>query len=97
MSDKFDFSDENIYHTSKLLGSNVNKMTPAYFSKLCGTTGFLIFLVKDMLEYAGVLIDRKVNNLRIFKNLRYEEYKEKIYIDKISDFIEILNENSKIK
>lgn len=90
LSNKFDLSDENIYAVSRLLGSEVSKMTPAYFSKLCGTTGFLIFMIKDLLEHCGILIDRKVNNLRILKNLQYEEYKDKIYMDKINDFLEIL-------
>jgi len=94
MTDKLNFTDENIFLVSKLLGSNVSKMTPAYFSKLCGTSGFLIFLVKDMLEYAGVLLDRKVNNLRIYKNMQYEEYKEKINMDKINDFLEIVHDKA---
>ena len=69
-------------------------MTPSYFSKLCGTTGFLIFLIKDMLEYASVLVDKKVNNLRILKNMQYEEYKEKIYSDKLGDFLEVVNDKA---
>ena len=93
-SNLFSFDDDTIYRAAKLLGHNVNKMTPAYFSKLCGTTGFLIFLVKDMLEYAGVLVDRKVNNLRIYKNMQYEEYKEKIYSDKLGDFLEVVNDKA---
>ncbi len=92
MADKFDFSDENIYNICKMLGNNATKMTPAYFSKLCGTTGFLIFLIKDMLEYSGILIERKVNNLRIYKNLQFEEYKEKINSDKIGDFLEVIRD-----
>jgi len=79
----FDFSDENIYCIAQLVGNNVSKMTPGYYSKLCGTTGFLIFLIKDALEHAGIIIDKKTNNSRIYKNLLYSQSKE---TDKMTKF-----------
>jgi hypothetical protein len=66
-----DFSTENIYKVSKLVGSNTSKMTPNYFSKMCGTTGLFIFLIKDALEYSGILIDKKTPVSRLNKNYMY--------------------------
>ena len=47
-----------------------NKLTPVYYSKLCPTTGLFVFLVKEALEYIGVLQD-KTQPGRIYKNLKY--------------------------
>lgn len=47
-------------------------MSPAYFSKICGTTGLIIFLIKDALEYAGIIIQEKKNiPARLHSNLIY--------------------------
>ena len=67
-------------------------MNPTYYSKLNATTGFIAFVFRDLLDHAGLLADKKINNLRIYKNLLYEEYKEKIYSDKVNDFLEILKD-----
>lgn len=66
-----DFSNENIYKVSRLLGNNAHKITPAYFSKICGTTGLIIFLIKDALEYAGILQDKKTPSARHYSNALY--------------------------
>ena len=66
-----DFSDENIYKLIKLAGNDVSKITPTYFSKFCGTTGLIIFLIKDAFEYAGIVIDKKTLPKRLFKNYNY--------------------------
>jgi hypothetical protein len=66
-----DFSNENIYKVAKLVGSNTSKMTPNYFSKMCGTTGLFIFLIKDALEYSGILVDKKTPSARLFRNYMY--------------------------
>ena len=68
---KFDFSNANVYRLSRLLGNNFSKITPNYFSKLCGTTGLFIFLIKDALEYAGILVDKKTSPSRLNKNFTY--------------------------
>ena len=67
-------------------------MKPAsgYYSKICPTTGFLTFLLKDVLEYCGIILSLKKNVPPIC--LHYLEYihemEEKIqkYIDNIDEF-----------
>ena len=66
-----DFSSENIFKVQRLVGGNASKITPAYFSKICGTTGLIIFLIKDALEYAAILIDKKTSPARLYKNYLY--------------------------
>jgi hypothetical protein len=67
----FDFSDENIYRVGKLVGGHSTKMSPNHYSKLCATTGLVIFLVKDALDYSGILLDKKTSPVRIYKNLMF--------------------------
>jgi hypothetical protein len=45
---------ENAYKITHLIGEHIAKITPAYFSKLCGTTGLFMFLIKDVLDYFGI-------------------------------------------
>jgi len=66
-----DFSNENIYRISKMIGNNVSKINPNYFSKICGTTGLFIFFIKDALEYSGIIVDKKTSINRLFKNYNY--------------------------
>jgi hypothetical protein len=74
-----------------LLGDNASKMTPQTYSSICGTTAFLMFFIKEMLEYAGLLPDRKVNNLRIYKNMEYEEFITRQIIEKSEILIKVLS------
>ena len=52
--------------------------SPSYYSSKCVTTGLLIFLLKDVLEYAGILKDKKNNPYLVYSTVKYhnEKYKE---------------------
>ena len=82
------FEHKKIFLLNKLLVGMKKKINPNYFSKICGTTGLLIFLIKETLEYCGVIInDKKTQPARILDNLNY--YKNSIdtlalFIDKLS-------------
>lgn len=81
-----DFSNENLFKLSKLCQDHLSKLTPIYYSKQCSTTGLFIFIVKEALEYGGIIQDKKTSALRIKNNL--------------VNWIEILNkkiENAKLK
>lgn len=50
----------------------INKINPTYFSKLCSTTSLFIFLLKDALEYSGIIIVEKKSQLpKIYNNYNY--------------------------
>ncbi len=82
------FEHKKIFLLNKLLVGMKKKINPNYFSKICGTTGLLIFLIKDTLEYCGVIInDKKTQPARILDNLLY--YKNSI--DTLAQYIDFLS------
>ena len=82
------FEHKKIFLLNKILVGMKKKINPNYFSKICGTTGLLIFLIKDILEYCGVIInDKKTQPARILDNLTY--YKNSI--DTLAQFIDKLS------
>ena len=82
------FEHKKIFFLNKLLLNMKTKILPNYFSKICGTTGLLLFLIKDALEYCGVIKnDKKTQPARILDNLLY--YKKSI--DTIAFFIDYLS------
>ena len=71
------FDKKKIVLINKFMIGMRKKINPNYFPKICGTTGLLIFLIKDALEYCGVIInDKKTQPARILDNLLY--YKKTI-------------------
>jgi hypothetical protein len=87
----FDFSHKSIYLMNRLLVGIKPKIIPTTFSKISGTTGLLFFLIKDSLEFCGVLHNKKTTQpSRIYDNLMY--YKN--IIDNLANFVDFL---SKIK
>jgi hypothetical protein len=69
----FDFSSINVNKISRLLINRPNIVTPGYFSNVCGTTGIIIFLVRDCLEYCGIVNDRIIYPSRLYLNCLYEQ------------------------
>ena len=65
---------------NNLCEGKTNKLTPVYYSKLCPTTGLFVFVVKDALEYIGILEDKKSPPGKIYRKLNYliEENKKKL-------------------
>lgn len=72
LTTKLDFSNENILLISKMLENSNKKITPSVYSKLCGTTGFVSFFIKDALEYMGLTDDKKAYPQRLYKNAMYK-------------------------
>ena len=86
-SQNFDFSHKSICLMNRLLVGIKPKIIPTTFTKISGTTGLLFFLIKDSLEYCGVLInEKKTPASRIYDNLMH--YKNLISsLDKYIDFL----------
>ncbi len=68
---KFDLSAENCFRVLKLLGNFSSKLTANYFTKICGTTGLFIFVLKDILEYAGIIMEKKSPPARLYSLAQY--------------------------
>lgn len=89
----FDFSDENLYRIIRIVGNREKRIAPTYYSKTCGTTGLIIFLIKDSMEYAGVVIDKKTLPARQFKLHNYVLTKARLKVDKLKEFEEKFLQN----
>ena len=87
-SNNFDFSAENIFKIKKMIEGNENKITiQNYYSSFCGTTALVAFLIRDVLEFIGVLKNEKKNDENyLYRNLEYLDY---VYV-KVSDYIKRL-------
>ena len=93
---QFNFDDKNILKLKEMAKDKVEKLKPAYFGKICGTTGLFVFLVKDTLEYCGVIEDKKTPGNRIKANYLYQK---KLFdgINKHINFLEALNKQNEEK
>jgi hypothetical protein len=66
-------SCENVLKIKRLVGNDANKITPSYFSKMCGTSGLIAFLLKDTLEYVGIIVDtKKTPPFNLYKYTKYQ-------------------------
>ena len=80
---------DNLYKIYKLVKTNINKINPAYYSKICGTTGLFVFFIKDILDFLGFSNDKKIQ-----KN-SYWSYSEIINI--LDSKISVLNKFQNIE
>ena len=89
----FDFSIKNIYEIKNIINGNEEKIKPTFFSKYCGTTGLVIFLIKDTLEYLGIIHNPKKNIPCLL--LKYLEYIKEIEntIERYINNIKKINNN----
>ena len=88
--DKMDFTVQNIYKIRHLISGKEEKLKPVYFSKIEGTTGLLIFIIKDLLEYIGALPNEKKNDkgimFKYYNHLLEVENRLTGFINKIENF-----------
>ena len=74
---------KTVYYIEQILKGKKDNISPSHFSKICGSTGLLIFLIKELMEYCGVIISTKKTQLsRIYKNLNFF----KNIVDMLSEF-----------
>jgi hypothetical protein len=73
-------SKDCLYQVYKLIGLNITKINPNYFSKVCGTTGLIVFFIKDIIDYLGLSFDKKASQMRIVKTFSdiINAYEERI-------------------
>jgi hypothetical protein len=68
----FDFSEENVHRVRKILGNQVENMKKSYYDNICETTALFLFLIKDALEYCGIIenIEKSIPGIK-YRNLLY--------------------------
>ena len=79
-SKKFNFNNENIKKLRKLTQNVKDKISPNYYSKVCGTTGLVVFIVKDALEFCGVIVNEKKTPIKSLYNLKKMEQLDLMHI-----------------
>ena len=85
--EKCDYNHKAIFLIEKMIKGKKEDITPSSFSKICSSTGLLIFLIKELMEYCGIIIDPKKTQIsRIYNNLKYYKNLE----DTLSGFIQSL-------
>ena len=83
----FIFTSNNIYKIKKLVNGIENTLKPLTFGNICQTTGLVIFIIKDSLEYCGIIYKDKRTIPSILLH-----YLESIQtkVDKVENYIEEL-------
>jgi hypothetical protein len=84
----FDLSDENILVLSKMIIGYEKILTPSYYSSISPTTELFMTVLKDVLEYSGLLSDNEILPARMNKNLSYECEKYKQLIKEVEQLQE---------
>jgi hypothetical protein len=83
---QFNFDDKNVFKLKGMAKDSSDKLKPAYYGKICGTTGLFVFIIKDSLEYCGAIEDKKTPGSRIKANYLYQ----KALFDNINKYINFL-------
>ena len=56
---KLFLDNKNLYKIIHIINGNISKIIPSYFTKTCGTTGLVVFFIKDILDHTGISNDKK--------------------------------------
>lgn len=90
MVKEFQFNKENIYKIKNIIKGKEEKLKPLNYSQICKTTGLVIFLVKDILEYLGLNSkeNKKIHIINLMNLEFFEEVKTKL--PNYLKFLEIL-------
>ena len=86
----FDLSEDNLYLISKFCLNKEKIISPSNFSKKCPTTGLIIFLIRDILEYTGIIVDKKTLPGRLYKLYMFGYLKNK---QDLQNFNKIIGRN----
>ena len=96
MSNKLDFSFDNILNVYKILNKyQINKINTVQISKNCKTTGIISFLIQNLLNFSGLILNEKNKN-EDFLNKNKMFYKFIEYENKIINYEKVyvkLNNN----
>ena len=86
---EFDFTNKNIYKLKKLVNGNEDKIKPLVYENICRTTGVITFIIKDSLEYCGIIYNDRKTKPNIVINYLEELQKN---LNRAKDYIDTLKE-----
>ena len=85
---EFDFTCKNIYKLKKLISGKEDRLKPSTYENICKATGLINFIIKDSLEYCGLIPNEK----RIIMPsvvIDYLEYLKKV-IKRAKEYLDML-------
>ena len=85
---EFDFTCKNIYKLKILISGKERRLRPSIYENINETTGLISFIVKDSLEYCGLIPNKKRIILPSIV-INYLEYLNKI-IKRTKEYLDIL-------
>lgn len=83
-SSSLDVSENNIYFIFRICLPLIDILNPLYFSEKCSTTSLFLFIIKDPLEYVGILPDRRTQPGIMHKYATYNIMKDNELIEKLA-------------
>ena len=85
---EFDFTYKNIYKLKKLISGKEDKLKPSIYENICKATGLVNFVIKDSLEYCGLIPNEKKIVMPSVV-IDYLEYLKKI-IKRTKEYLDML-------
>lgn len=82
-------ADISLYNLSLLfyiLGHDEEIINPSSYNTICGTTGLLVFILKDIFEYLGLIQSANCNVNNAYKLLKYMKHRLQAMEDKIDTY-----------
>lgn len=74
VSDTISFDDSSVFKMNTMSHDNKMKLNPIYFQNISGTVSLISFLIRDALEYCGVLYsDKTTPPYWAIRNLYYDK------------------------
>jgi len=88
-----DFSDEAVGLLYKLIRGQKHKLSPNFFENICPVTGLLMFLIKEITEFLGIVEDKAdpPQKFRILKVTKEYGEKKKEYFGGFGKRLKITN------
>ena len=65
----FIYKNNTMYKMYRVIQNNMNKINPNFYSRICGTTGLIVFFIKDVIDYLGFTFDKKTPLINIVTNM----------------------------
>ncbi len=96
MVNQIDFSAENLKVVNDMFKMNKEKFVPKYYNNLCQTTGLFFFLIKEILEYCGIMVGKKTCIPLEYKLLDYELKLNQKNEEKLNKMIEMAHKKKSL-
>jgi hypothetical protein len=88
---EINYSDDNILIINDMCKGKNETLTPKYYNNLCPTTALIFLIIKEILEYCGILIGKKTSLTMQYKKLEFAVKKNKEKEELIKTMIEKAN------